>query len=88
MTRFSKSAAIVTTAYAGALIALRPWHTRWGATDDEVRKSLPGDELAPNGVVCNHDGRVMNFLFGDPAHFIMEREMLLGIKRRAEREHV
>jgi hypothetical protein len=55
MTRFSKSAAIVTTAaYAGALIALRPWHTRWSAADDEVQKHLPGDELAPNGAGCNH----------------------------------
>jgi hypothetical protein len=57
MTRFLKDAAIVTTAfaaYAGALIALRPWHTRWGATDNEVREHLPGDELAPNGAVCNH----------------------------------
>ena len=94
MTRFSKRAAIVTTAfvaYAGALIALRPWHTRWGATDEELSKRLPGDELVPNRVICNHaitidapGGRLMNFLFWDPAHFIMECGMLLGIKRSAE----
>jgi hypothetical protein len=57
MTRFSKSAAIVTiafAAYAGALIALRPWHSRWGATDEEVAEQLPGDEFAPRGAVCNH----------------------------------
>lgn len=24
---------------------LRPWHLRWGATDAEVRASLPGDEV-------------------------------------------
>ena len=23
----------------------RPWHLRWGATDDEVRGAMPGDEL-------------------------------------------
>src|SRR3712207_2720668 len=23
----------------------RPWHLRWGATDEEARKRLPGDEL-------------------------------------------
>ena len=26
---------------------LRPWYRRWGATDDELRRSLPGDELVP-----------------------------------------
>ena len=27
---------------------IRPWHLRWGATDEEVEKSLPGDELVPD----------------------------------------
>src|SRR5437868_12645469 len=27
--------------------AIRPWYTHWGATDDEVRRPLPGDELIP-----------------------------------------
>jgi hypothetical protein len=30
------------------LLIVRPWHMRWGATDEDVRKSLPGDELAPH----------------------------------------
>ena len=30
-------------------------------------------------------GRVSHYLFWEPAHFIMERRMLLGIKARAER---
>jgi hypothetical protein len=25
----------------------RPWHLRWGATDEEVRGRMPGDELVP-----------------------------------------
>jgi hypothetical protein len=25
----------------------RPWHMRWGATDEEVAMALPGDELLP-----------------------------------------
>jgi hypothetical protein len=29
----------------------RPWHMRWGATDDEVIKPLPGDELVPEPVI-------------------------------------
>jgi hypothetical protein len=27
------------------LLVVRPWHMNWGATDEEVRKRLPGDEL-------------------------------------------
>jgi hypothetical protein len=27
---------------------IRPWHLRWGATDEEVEKLLPGDELVPD----------------------------------------
>lgn len=30
------------------LLFVRPWHLHWGATDEEVRKRLPGDELAPH----------------------------------------
>jgi hypothetical protein len=26
-------------------VLLRPWHRKWGATDDEVARSLPGDDL-------------------------------------------
>ena len=39
----------VSAAGAGALaayvLAVRPWHVRWGATDVEVKERLPGDEL-------------------------------------------
>jgi hypothetical protein len=27
------------------MLLMRPWHRRWGATDDEVERPLPGDEL-------------------------------------------
>lgn len=27
---------------------LRPWHRRWGATEDEVAATMPGDELLPH----------------------------------------
>ena len=30
------------------LLLVRPWHTNWGATDEEVRKRLPGDDLVPH----------------------------------------
>ncbi len=25
---------------------LRPWQLRWGATDDEVKCTMPGDDIA------------------------------------------
>src|SRR5919202_386035 len=30
---------------------IRPWHLRWGATDEELDKPLPGDELVPNPLI-------------------------------------
>jgi hypothetical protein len=36
--------------WAYALV-IRPWHLRWGATDEEVEKPLPGDELVPEPVI-------------------------------------
>jgi hypothetical protein len=30
---------------------VHPWHLRWGATDEEVGKPLPGDELVPNPAI-------------------------------------
>jgi hypothetical protein len=36
-------AAIVTYAFF-----IRPWHLKWGATDEEAEMTLPGDELVEN----------------------------------------
>ena len=30
---------------------VRPWHLRWGATDDEVNETLPGDGIKWNAKV-------------------------------------
>src|SRR5688500_3259765 len=30
---------------AAYLRIVRPWHSRWGATDEEVSKPMPGDEI-------------------------------------------
>ena len=35
-------------AYVGLVILTRPWHTRWGSSDAELRATLPGDDLVPN----------------------------------------
>ena len=32
---------------------LRPWYSKWGATETEVNMSLPGDELVPNPVLVS-----------------------------------
>jgi hypothetical protein len=42
-----------TAAGLGALATLfaciyRPWHLRWGASDEEVHGAMPGDELVPD----------------------------------------
>jgi hypothetical protein len=39
------AAAVAGVAY---FFALRPWHLRWGATDEELAAPLPGDALSPN----------------------------------------
>lgn len=53
------SGAALAAAGAGALaayvLAVRPWHLRWGATDEEVSERLPGDELVPRpNVLATH----------------------------------
>ena len=49
---FRKVGAGLALTGAGVLAAyawgIRPWHLRWGATDEEARQPLPGDELAPS----------------------------------------
>lgn len=46
--RAASAGALLPWAY---LLIGRPWHLRWGATDEEVRKRLPGDKLVPRPVV-------------------------------------
>jgi hypothetical protein len=43
------------TAAAAAVywFVVRPWHLRWGATDAEVARALPGDELAPDARISS-----------------------------------
>ena len=33
------------------LMVIRPWHLKWGATEDEVNRLLPGDELVPKAKI-------------------------------------
>jgi hypothetical protein len=38
-------AAAGAAALSAYILVVRPWHRRWGATDEEVERPLPGDEL-------------------------------------------
>jgi hypothetical protein len=44
MTTIAASGAAAGTAF---VTVYRPWHMRWGATDEEVAAAMPGDELLP-----------------------------------------
>lgn len=46
MKKFMIFGSIIVLALMVYLTWLRPWHLRWGATDQELRRSLPGDEVA------------------------------------------
>lgn len=35
-------------AVSAYILTIRPWHLRWGSTDDEVEGPLPGDDLIPD----------------------------------------
>lgn len=30
------------------ILFIRPWHLRWGATDEEVQRPMPGDDQVPH----------------------------------------
>jgi hypothetical protein len=40
--------------YIAAVLALRPWFTTWGATEEEIEKTLPGDEIMTRGASSVH----------------------------------
>jgi hypothetical protein len=46
--RIGVSLAIANGAIAAGGFGLRSWLVHWGATQDEIERTLPGDELVPN----------------------------------------
>jgi hypothetical protein len=47
--KFARRLITVSGAVLGTYIFfVRPWQRRWGATDDEIQRTLPGDELVPH----------------------------------------
>jgi hypothetical protein len=49
--RFRPIAGLGVGLAAAYLLAIRPWLRRWGATDDELMRTLPGDELVPDPAI-------------------------------------
>ena len=48
---------LVAILITGAVVAsyvwiIKPWHLRWGATDDETARTMPGDELIPDAAAA------------------------------------
>ena len=62
--KLKKTAISLSAAGVGALaayfLAIRPWHLRWGATDEELRMKLPGDEVKPDAEVQITHGITIN----------------------------
>lgn len=46
---FASTAALLHLGYSWVV---RPWHLEWGATPEEVRRPMPGDELVPHTTLC------------------------------------
>jgi hypothetical protein len=55
--KFMRTVATVGAAGLGAYVLFfRPWQRRWGASDEEVKRMLPGDELVPHADVMTTRG--------------------------------
>jgi hypothetical protein len=46
--RYAALASILAAILSAFLMFVRPWYLRWGATGEETRGALPGDEIIPN----------------------------------------
>jgi hypothetical protein len=45
--RLGQAAVVVSGGYLAALAVTRRWHQHWGASDQEITRPLPGDDLIP-----------------------------------------
>lgn len=87
--RITGVALVLLMAYISAVLVARPWYTRWGVSDAERAMRLTGNpQVMGNGYRQPSLAAVplapIGLLIFEPAHFIMQRRMLLGIKARAE----
>ena len=59
------------------LTLFRPWQLRWGATDDEIKRSMPGDEIV--GKPCFNATRAVTI--NAPAENIYPWVVQMGVNR-------
>ena len=45
--RLGQAAVVFAGGYLAALTATRRWHQHWGASEQEITRPLPGDDLIP-----------------------------------------
>ena len=45
--RLGQAAVVFASGYLAALTATRRWHQHWGASEQEITRPLPGDDLIP-----------------------------------------
>ncbi len=48
LVRGAQAAALAFLVYVAAVVAVRPWHVRWGATDADLVVGLLGDDVLPD----------------------------------------
>ena len=46
--KIGRAVVVTALAYVAVVIVARPWHSRWGSSEAELRAALPGDDLVPN----------------------------------------
>ncbi len=54
LARTVSASTVAIGAYAALLAVSRPLHRRWGATDEEIGRPMPGDKLSQGGAMANH----------------------------------
>jgi hypothetical protein len=88
-------AALLLTLGAAYVLIIRPYHMRWGATDQELAMVLPGDAAIPADAAVSTRAITIHAPAATVWAWLVQTgqnrgggwhsyEMMLGIKRRAE----
>jgi hypothetical protein len=77
--RLGQAAVALSGGYLAALAVTRRWHQHWGATDEEIAKPLPGDDLIPAARLSSTHA----ITIGAPAERIWPWLVQMGYEDRA-----
>jgi hypothetical protein len=77
--RLARTTAALGAGYVAMLFVNRRWHQHWGATDDEIRRPFPGDELIRKSKLDSTHGITVNA----PVEQVWPWLMQLGYEGRA-----